>query len=566
MIIKKVLKQLGFVKRPETEMYPDEIFLDAHNLPQFDTTQMEGRMEKPISRGPIWFLSAFMLCVACIFIYQLWNLQVVDGARYADRAENNRLQHTLVFAERGLVYDRNNVPLIWNIANASSTDYSLRKYTDLSGLSHILGYLKYPAKDKGGFYYREEMEGVSGVENYYNDILKGTNGVKIIETNAVGAVQSESIINPPVHGAVVNLSVDAELQSKLYEYIGDLAHRVGFLGGAGVIMDVHTGEVLAMTSYPEYSSQVMTDGTDRQTIASYNRDTNFPFLDKVTSGLYTPGSIVKPFMGVAILEEGVISPTKQILSTGSLKLENPYVPGTYTVFNDWKAHGYVDLRRALAVSSDVYFYAVGGGFEDQKGIGIENIARYMKLFGFGEDITDGFFKDKKGVVPTPAWKEANFDGEPWRIGNTYHTAIGQYGFQVTPIQAVRAIAALANDGWIVEPTILASSTQVVRHKVPVNAGNIEIVKEGMRDGVTEGIATALNVPYVTVAAKTGTAELGITKQQVNSWITGFFPYENPKYAFAVVMEKGHRDNLTGSVFVMRNLLDWMRDNRSEYFK
>lgn len=559
------LKKIFFKKRSTKDLNPDEVFLDSRNLPQFDTFQLEGRIEKPISKGPVNFLFVFFLIIIFIFTGQLWRLQITSGENYAIRSENNRLRETIKFAERGLIYDRNGEVLAWNTANASSTDFSLRNYSELQGLSHVLGYVKYPAKDTSGFYYRQAIEGVSGVESYFNKSLSGVAGVEIIETNALGQIQWQNVVNKPQHGDALNLSIDADLQSKMYEYIGELAGRAGFLGGAGVIMDVESGEVIAMTSYPEFSSQVMTNGTDRARIASYNRDTNVPFLDKVTSGLYTPGSIVKPFMGVAVLEEKIISPTKEILSTGSLKVPNPYVPGTYTVFNDWKAHGYVDLRKAIAVSSDVYFYVVSGGFEDQKGIGIESIARYMKMFGFGVDMHDGFFKDKKGVVPTPAWKEANFDGDPWRIGNTYHTSIGQYGFQVTPIQAVRAVATLANDGVMVEPVIIKGAT-TIKNTLPLSVENIKVAKEGMHDSVEIGIAGALNLPYVSVAAKTGTAELGVSKQQVNSWITGFFPYENPRYAFAVVMEKGHRDNLTGSVFVMRSLFEWMNIYRQEYLK
>jgi penicillin-binding protein 2 len=225
----------------------------------------------------------------------------------------------------------------------------------------------------------------------------------------------------------------------------------------------------------------------------------------------------------------------------------------------------MDMRHALAMSSDVYFYTVGGGFGDQKGLGINAIDSYLRLFGFGVGIKSEFFNDKIGTIPTPEWKATNFKGEAWRLGDTYHTVIGQYGFQVTPIQAVRAIASIANGGSLHEPTIFTNQP-VQKTAVSIDPQNFQIVREGMRLGVTDGISTVLNVPYVDVASKTGTAELGVTKALVNSWVTGFFPYENPHYAFAVIMEKGSRDNLTGSVFVMRGLLDWMSQNASQYLK
>lgn len=548
-----------------SEIEPDEIFLDSSNLPDFDQNQFEGRLEKPIQPRSVVYIGIFFLVIALFFTSRLWYLQVARGEYNSQKAENNRLRQTPVFAERGLIYDRNHTLLAWNVPNEEDANFSLRKYIDLSGLSHVLGYVKYPTKDSSGFYYREQLGGVDGIEGFYNTALAGTNGLQIVETNAVGKVQSESVINPPVHGENISLSIDAPLQNELYKQIGALAAKAGFVGGAGVIMDVHTGEILAMTSYPEFSSQIMTDGKDRTAISAYNKDVNHPFLDKVISGLYTPGSIVKPFMALAALQEKIIDPSKQILSTGSITVPNPYYPELSSVFRDWKALGWMDMRHALAMSSDVYFYSVGGGFGDQKGLGINAIDSYLKLFGFAGDISNGFFKDKVGTIPTPEWKAANFNGEPWRLGDTYHTAIGQYGFQVTPIQAVRAVASIANNGSLLEPTIFVGSP-VQKTPVPIDQKNFTIVKEGMRLGVEEGITSALNVPYVDVAAKSGTAELGVTKALVNSWITGFFPYEDPHYAFAVIMEKGSRDNLTGAVFVMRGLLDWMSQNTPQYFK
>jgi penicillin-binding protein 2 len=507
----------------------------------------------------------FFLVVSIFFVTKLGYLQIVKGEYNNQKAENNRLRQTPVFAERGLIYDRNHTLLAWNVPNEGDKNFSLRKYINLSGLSHVLGYVKYPTKDSSGFYYREQLSGEDGVEGFDNTALAGTNGLQIVETNASNKVQSESVINPPVHGENITLSIDAGVQNELYKQIGALAAKVGFVGGAGVIMDVHTGEVLAMTSYPEFSSQVMTDGDDRITINNYNKNSSNPFLDKAVSGLYTPGSIVKPYMALAALQEKIIDPAKQILSTGSITVPNPYYPELSSIFRDWKALGWMDMRHALAMSSDVYFYTIGGGFGDQKGLGINTIDSYLKLFGFGADVGSGFFNDKTGTIPTPEWKAKNFNGEPWRLGDTYHTVIGQYGFQVTPIQAVRAVASIANGGSLLEPNIFVNKP-MQKISIPIDQKNFQIVREGMRLGVTDGISAALNVPYVSVASKTGTAELGVTKALVNSWVTGFFPYENPRYAFTVIMEKGSRDNLTGSVFVMRGLLDWMSQNTPQYFK
>ena len=153
------------------------------------------------------------------------------------------------------------------------------------------------------------------------------------------------------------------------------------------------------------------------------------------------------------LTEGVIDPYKKILSTGSISIPNPYFPDQKTVFKDWKAHGWTDMREAIAVSSDVYFYEIGGGFESQKGLGIVNIEKYAQLFGIGQKTGIDLPDEKGGIIPGPEWKIKNFKGEPWRIGDTYNTVIGQYGFQVTPLEMVRAISAIANYGTLVTPAL-----------------------------------------------------------------------------------------------------------------
>jgi penicillin-binding protein 2 len=291
-------------------------------------------------------------------------------------------------------------------------------------------------------------------------------------------------------------------------------------------------------------------------------------MDRVISGLYTPGSIVKPFLAIAALTEQIIDPYKKILSTGSISIPNPYFPEKESVFKDWKVHGWVDMKQALAVSSDVYFYAIGGGFKDQKGLGITNIEKYTRLFGIGEKTGVDLPDETTGVIPNPEWKIKNFAGDPWRIGNTYHTAIGQYGFQVTPLEITRATAAIANYGTLVTPHLLLGDTskEMRISKIDINKNYFDIVHEGMRQGVLGGTSILLNVPYVNIASKTGTAQLGIAKNKVNSWIVGFFPYENPKYAFTIMMEAGPSTNSVGATSVMRQLLDWMSINTPEYFK
>ncbi len=544
---------------------PDEIFLDSRNLPEFDNSQFEGRLDKPISRTSLIVTLGFLILLIMTYTARAWTLQIKNGETYALLSENNRLRHTPLFATRGLIYDRNGVELAWNTPGEDA-NVPIRKYKNSPGLSHVLGYVQYPSKDSAGFYYQEDFIGVDGTEKYFDKFLQGANGLKLVEVDARGKVQSENVVRPPDQGKNIILSIDSRVQSKLYSSIQGVAERVGFAGGAGVLINVTNGEVIAITSYPEYESEVMSSKTDLIKVKSYLNSKDKLFLDRAIDGLYAPGSIIKPYMALGALTENTIDPRKKILSTGSISIPNEYDPKLSTVFKDWKALGWVDMRSAIAMSSDIYFYALGGGYKDQKGLGIANINKYTNMFGFGQKIENSFFSGAQGVVPSPEWKKKTFNGETWRLGNTYHTTIGQYGFQVSPIQVVKAVSAIATKGVLRDPSIIKDEPGKVITNLPISQNSFDIIHEGMRMGAVEGTGKALNFPFVEIATKTGTAELGVDKANVNSWVTGFFPYKNPKYAFAVVLEKGSVHNLIGAVAVMKEVFEWMNVNTPEYFR
>jgi penicillin-binding protein 2 len=277
--------------------------------------------------------------------------------------------------------------------------------------------------------------------------------------------------------------------------------------------------------------------------------------------------VVKPFFALGALAESVIDPYKRILSTGSISIPNPYFPDQKTVFKDWRVNGWTNMTEALAVSSDVYFYEIGGGFEGQKGLGIANLEKYARLFGIGEATNVDLPDEKAGVIPSPEWKLQNFKGDPWRIGDTYHTAIGQYGFQVTPIEMARGVGAIANSGKLLTPHFVLGDPEKENQFSNINLPQeyFDVVRGGMRQAVTGGTASSLDAPYVKVAAKTGTAQLGTNKNKVNSWVIGFFPYEEPRYAFAVMMEAGTATSGGSASTIMQELLEWMSIYTPEYF-
>jgi len=558
-------------KRIKREIDPDEIFLDSKNLPNFNTQQFEGRIEKPIPKKSIIFLGLFFCLIILIFISKLGFLQIIKGSVYLEKSENNTLVKEPIVAFRGLIKDKNGEILAWNTWDEKDVNkFSIpeRTYTNLPGFSLLLGYTSSPKKDSSGYYWQETFIGKDGVEKFYNDILTGENGVKITETDVNGNIQSENIVSSSTPGDDLVLSIDSKIQNKLYESIANMAESSNFIGGAGVIMDINSGEIVAITSYPEYNSNILSKGENTEIINNYFLDKRKVFLNRAVSGLYTPGSIVKPFIGYAALKEEIISPLKNILSSGSISVPNPYNPSLKTIFKDHGSFGYVDIKKAISVSSDVYFYEVGGGFNDQKGLGITQIDNYVKMFGISKLTGVDILGENEGIIPTPEWKSKIFNGDIWRVGDTYNTSIGQYGFQVTPIQMVRAVSALANMGTLVTPHILLNDTKYdsVKSEIDIDEDKMEYIHEGMRMAVTEGTCTALNTSSVEVAAKSGTAQVGYGNTNTNSWIIGFFPYKNPRYAFAIIMERGPKTASGNATRVMREVIDYMSISSPEYLE
>lgn len=554
------------------EIAPDEIFLDSSNLPDHDSLHFEGKVERPVSRNAVFFVGAFFFTVALIFASRATQLEAAQGATFAEISRDNVLQSSIQFATRGLIYDRTGKELAWNelpapTSDASTTEqFALRKYTTLPGLAHILGWVRYPKQDKSGSWWREEYSGMSGVELAYDAALSGKNGSTMVESDARGKLQRENIVSPPENGGDLHLSVDAEIQSKLYSVLSEHAKEMGFVGGAAVIMDVETGELIALTSFPEYDNQAFTDGNSTRVLAE-STNLAVPLLNRAISGLYAPGSIVKPIFAAAALNEGIISPQKIIVSTGAISIPNPYDPENPSLFHDWAVHGAIDMRTALAVSSDEYFYTIGGGYGGQRGLGIDRIDKYAKLFGLSAPTGIALIGEQDGVVPTPAWKAEIFGtNDPWRIGDTYHTAIGQYGFQITPLQAVRFTAAIANGGKLLRPHLIASSTPEFS-QVGIPDNDLQVVREGMRMAVSldrfDATVKALNLSGIKIAAKTGTAQIGTHNQYMNSWSVGFWPSDHPRYAYAAVLEKAPAGTASGAAPGLVPFFEWLIANRPE---
>lgn len=550
---------------------PDEIFMDTLNVSGLDQQQFEGVIERSITKRTFRAVGLVLALVAVVFVAQLFRLQMARGNQYLARSENNRLHHTPIFADRGVIYDRNDKELAWNVASPEGEPFSVRSYLPAGGFAHLIGYVGYPTKDSSGFFWQNEIVGKSGIERQFDSVLSGENGQKIVELDASQHVLSENMVNPPTPGSNVTLTVDAGIQQVMYEGIKELAESKGFEGGAGVMMDVNTGEVIAMTSYPEYDLNILSHGDDAATIARYATDERHVYLNRALSGLYTPGSTVKPYLALGALNEGLITPQTTVLSVGQVEIPNKYDPSHPQIFRDWKkgGHGITDVYKAIAESVNTFFYSIGGGYKNQQGLGISGIDTYVEKFGIGEKTGIDLDGEVAGNVPSPEWKAKVFPNDPtWRLGDTYNSSIGQFGFQVTALQMVRAVAAIANDGTLVQPYITISPKTEQAAPTPVTGIDpkwYDVIHAAMRRTVTDGTAVAVNVPYVHAAVKTGTAQVGPHNSFMNSWSTGYFPYEHPRYAFVIVMERAKSTNETGATYVMRKVFDWMNENAPGYF-
>ena len=548
---------------------PDEIFLDSKNLPAFDTQQFEGQMEKPIGRSPLFGVGAVFALIVIIFGARLWSLQVAHSATYQQEAQNNSLSSEPIFASRGNIYDRNGVPLAWNDTATDDAPWGSRSYIADPGFSHVLGYVGYPQKDKAGNYWNTEISGKDGVEKQYNEVLNGTNGSTIVEKDIAGKVQGGTIVDEPMAGKNLTLTIDSRLQTEMQKVMASYQDKYHYRSASAVMMDVNNGDVIVMTSVPEYDPNVMALGKDSATIHQYLTDPNTPLLNRAISGLFTPGSIVKPYVGLEALKEGVVTPTTQICSCGTISVANPYDPAHPGIFRDYNPNnGMVDIEHALSVSSNIFFMEVTGGYHDQKGIGIDNLGKALDRFGLDTKTGIDLPGERTGIIPSPAWKAQHFNGEEWRIGDTYNTAIGQYGVEVTPIEMARSVAAIARRGVLITPHILLGAPDTETKITDIPDAEYTTIQAGMKLSATEGtgkILATLPAPF-TAGSKTGTAQVGVAGTNVNAWMNAFFPFENPHYALVIVTENGPPASLGASQHVAHDFLDWMMQNAPEYTK
>jgi len=594
----------------------DEVISDAAAS---DLSPLEQPLRPFVFRGVILATTI----VATVFAITVLFLAGVNHNRYLQRAQANINQEVPLIAPRGVITDRNGTALSRNqvifsaflqiseMVRSNEKEAVLRAAGDILGLdrgevlknlestnfesiilardvkreqaiavkalglksliiendyrrdykdpafAHVLGYVGL-VNSKDLLANRElvlnDLIGRSGLEAYYDNRLRGVNGAIATYRNALGEVKSISRTKEPTPGNELKTTIDADLQKFFYERFLQGLLSLGRTSGAGIAINPQNGEVLALVSLPSFNAN---------NITAYLNDPHRPLFNRAVSGLYSPGSTIKPIHATAALHEGIIDPQKQIFSAGYVDIPNPYDPTHPSRFLDWRANGWVDIYSALARSSNIYFYAVGGGLQDVKGLKIAKIGEYWKRFGLDKKTGIDLPGENSGFLPNPDEKEKR-TGSPWLLGDTYNVSIGQGDLQISPLELISAISAISSQGKAFKPHLLKDEQPELLIDVSDLESSLKEVRKGMEDAVTKPYGTAylLSTLPVRVASKTGSAQIALNTK-INALFVGYAPTDNPEIAILILVEDA-REGSANTIPIARDVLQWYYTNRMRH--
>ncbi len=438
-----------------------------------------------------------------------------------------------------------------------------RNYPYEDSYSHVLGYVAYASQND---LLRNEIindrhvpglrVGKNGLEKTFENELIGTNTIQRFEVNAYGKRINQLEVQDGNQGNSLRISIDTEIQSYTTELLKGEAGSIS-------VMDIYTGEIVAMNSSPTFNPNDFLYGIGLNEWKELNTNPFKPLINKTISGLYSPGSTIKPIVALAALEHDVIKPNMTVRCTDSIDFYGQK-------FHCWKkkGHGYMNLRNAIKQSCDIYFY------ETARLLGVDRLNETAKKFGLGEIVLKDFFdNEKKGVVPSTKWKKEAI-GQNWYLGETLITGIGQGYIQTTPLQLTLMTAQLANGGNKIQPTLIPDNTKNLEYiknqmennqnfqsqyySLVRNKENVKFVLDAMFRSTNEVSGTSyrsrIEDPKYQFAGKTGTAQVKrITeaereldreleqipyKERDHAWYIAFGPYKNPRYALTVLVEHG----------------------------
>lgn len=464
----------------------------------------------------------------------------------------------------------------------SATNEPMVSYPSGSLASHILGYVgnitEAELDGREDTYGINDVIGKVGIQYVFEEYLRGKDGIKQLDMSVDGTITDEYITQEAVAGSDVILTIDANLQAVTEKALANNIKKIANGGfskksdakaGAAVVMNVKTGEILAMASYPDYEPELFVNGISQKKLDEYNKGDNI--FNRAISGVYAPGSTFKMITAIAGLETGVLTPTEKINDIGVYK--KAHEPACWIWNSYGMSHGWLNVTEAIIHSCNYFFYEVGYRAT------IDNIAKYAKYYGLGEKTNVELPMEEKGIVATR--DKAKERGDEWQIGETLSAAIGQSYNSYTPIQMAKYISMLANGGKPIDVTLVKSINDVNGNQVSkeditkfVNAKlgltkekkedlnikkeNIDAILKGMKGVTSEEGGTAYSTFAnfdIELGGKTGSAQTDV-QGKVNGWFVGFAPYEEPEIAVVVLVENAGSGSYTAEV---------ARDILQEYF-
>lgn len=454
----------------------------------------------------------------------------------------------------------------------------IREYQDANVFSHLIGYIgkiteqELTEKENNAKkYLLNDYIGKQGLELSYEETLKGQNGQQQTEVDSAGRVKKIVKQEEPKAGNDIVLSINKNFQLQLEKSLKAGAEAAKSKKAAAIALNPQNGEVLSYVSLPNYDNNLFAKGISETDYRKIANDLNKPLLDRVINGIYPPASTIKPVVASAALTEGLINENTTVEDKGSITVPNKYNPDIIYKFVSWNLEGLgpVNIYSAIAKSSDIYFYYVGGGFEDFPGLGEGKLEQYYKKFGMGQLSGIDLPNEATGLIPTPSWKE-KAKNEVWYLGDTYHMATGQGDVLSTPLQVADWTAIIANGGTFYKPRLVKKiidnqqgmikeiEPKIIRENF-IPKTHIETVRRAMRETVLTGSARSLQSLKVETAGKTGTAEHGGSDKN-HAWFTVFAPFENPEIVLTVIIEEGGGGEST-AVPIAREVLEWYFNNK-----
>jgi len=486
----------------------------------------------------VWFLRGVLVLLFLFLVARLVELQIIKGRYYRDLSDGNRIRKIILPSPRGRILARGGEVLVGNREIEKKVEFGEvitvyeRNYNLGSGFAHVSGYLGQASEEEVGKidpkcpekgpWRPGDWVGRGGLEEQYNCSLRGTPGEELVEVDIKGNLVRVLGKKEPTPGVDLRTNIDFGLQS----YLPGL-----FENKKGVVVMTDTkGQVLAFYSSPSFNPEK---------VASFLQDPNLALFDRAISGLYHPGSVFKPVVAIAALEEGKINQNFRFTDPGVIRI------GSYSYANWYftrygRTEGEIDITRAIARSTDTFFYKIG------EMVGIEKIAEYADKFGLNRVTGIDLPGEAGGLIPTPEWKKTT-QGTNWFLGNTYHVAIGQGDVAVTPIEINQMISAIAAGGRLCQPRVAVGEENC--RDLGIKKEILDLVKEGMvkvcssgGTGYTffdlnSGSTKLTTTNRGLVACKTGTAE---TNQdgKTHAWFTLFTPAGEPETVVTVLFEGG----------------------------